>query len=336
MTECGGCRWSARGENRTRMPLPAQDFESCASASSATRARCEKTNLAAAPLQRDWLRHAPRVVLAKGLNRGYGIPMPPTNGSATVAPALRPTPFQLALGFVTNFFDTLGIGSFAPTTAVFRARRLVADELIPGTLNVGHTPPTVIQAVIFVTAIRVDVLTLVLLIGASVLGAWIGAGIVSAWQRRRIQRGMAIALLVAAAFTVLRMTRVFPAGGDALGLRGALLLAGALGNFVLGALMTLGIGLYAPCMAMVSLFGMRTAFPIMMGSCAFLMPVASARFLHTGRYDRSSALGLAIGGVPAVLLAAFVVKSLPLDAVRVLVVVVITYTAARMWLDSRG
>jgi len=242
------------------------------------------------------------------------------------------------LGFVTNFFDTLGIGSFAPTTAAFRARRLVADELIPGTLNVGHTLPTAVQAVIFVTAIRVDVVTLVLLIGASVVGAWVGAGIVSAWERRKVQRGMAIALLVAATLTVLRMTGVFPGGGDAVGLRGALLIAGGVGNFVLGALMTLGIGLYAPCMAMVSLFGMnpRTAFPIMMGSCAFLMPVASARFLRTGRYDRASALGLAIGGVPAVLLAAFVVKSLPLDAVRVLVVAVITYTAVRLWLDSRA
>ena len=181
-------------------------------------------------------------------------------------------------------------------------------------------------------------LTLVLLIGASVIGAWIGAGIVSAWERRKVQRGMAIALLVAATLTVLRMTGVFPGGGDAVGLRGALLIAGGVGNFVLGALMTLGIGLYAPCMAMVSLFGMnpRTAFPIMMGSCAFLMPVASARFLRTGRYDRASALGLAIGGVPAVLLAAFVVKSLPLDAVRVLVVAVITYTAVRLWLDSRA
>jgi uncharacterized membrane protein YfcA len=263
--------------------------------------------------------------------------MSPAGGSVTVAPAQRPTPLQVALGFVTNFFDTLGIGSFAPTTAAVRARRLVADELIPGTLNVGHALPTVVQAVIFVTAIRVDVVTLVLLIGAAVIGAWIGAGIVSAWERRKVQRGMAIALLVAAALTLLRMTGVFPAGGDAVGLSGALLLAGALGNFVLGALMTLGIGLYAPCMAMVSLLGMnpRTAFPIMMGSCAFLMPVASARFLRTGRYDRSSALGLAIGGVPAVLLAAFVVKSLPLDAVRVLVVAVITYTAARLWLDSR-
>ena len=279
-----------------------------------------------------------RVVLAQGRNSGYGMAMSLAGGSVTTASAQRPSMLQLALGFVTNFFDTLGIGSFAPTTAAFRARRLVADELIPGTLNVGHALPTVVQAVIFVTAIRVDVVTLVLLIGAAVIGAWIGAGIVSAWERRKVQRGMAIALLVAAALTVLRMTGVFPAGGDALGLRGVLVIAGALGNFVLGALMTLGIGLYAPCMAMVSLLGMnpRTAFPIMMGSCAFLMPVASARFLRTGRYDRSSALGLAIGGVPAVLLAAFAVKSLPLDAVRVLVVVVITYTAARLWLDSRA
>ncbi len=98
-----------------------------------------------------------------------------------------------------------------------------------------------------------------------------------------------------------------------------------------------GIGLYAPCMAMVSLLGMSpiTAFPVMMGSCACLMPVASIRFLKAGKYDRPAALGLAIGGVPGVLIAAFAVKSLPLDAVRVLVIGVITYTAARMWRDSR-
>jgi uncharacterized membrane protein YfcA len=260
----------------------------------------------------------------------------PASGSAAVASATRPTLFQLALGFVTNFFDTLGIGSFAPTTAAFKARGMMADELIPGTLNVGHAPPTIAEALIFITAIKVDVLTLGLLIGASVLGAWIGAGVVSGLPRHAVQRGMAIALFVAAVFTVLRMTAIFPGGGDALTLAGALLVVGVLGNFVLGALMTLGIGLYAPCMAMVSLLGMnpRAAFPIMMGSCALLMPVASLRFLKTGRYDRRAALGLAIGGVPAVLLAAFVVKSLPLDTVRGLVVVVIAYTAWKLWRDS--
>ena len=244
---------------------------------------------------------------------------------------------RLLLGFITNFFDTLGIGSFAPTTAAFRARRLVSDERIPGTLNIGHTPPTIVQAIIYITVIAVDRLTLVLLIGASVVGAWLGAGIVSGWEKRRIERGMAVALLVTAVFIVLRMTGVFPGGGDALGLRGVPLIAGVVGNALLGALMTLGIGLYAPCMAMVSLLGMNptTAFPVMMGSCAFLMPVASVRFLKAGRYDRAAAIGLAIGGIPGVLLAAFLVKSLPLDAVRVLVVIVISLTAATLWRDSQ-
>jgi len=244
---------------------------------------------------------------------------------------------RLLLGFVTNFFDTLGIGSFATTTAAFRARRLVADEVIPGTLNVGHTPPTLVQAVIYITAIAVDRLTLVLLIGAAVVGAWFGAGIVSGWEKRRVQRAMALALAVTATFIVLRMTGVFPGGGDALALSGPLLVVGVVGNMLLGALMTLGIGLYAPCMAMVSLLGMNptTAFPIMMGSCAFLMPVASVRFIKAGKFDRKAAIGLAVGGVPAVLLAAFVVKSLPLDAVRVLVVLVVGYTAATLWRDSR-
>jgi uncharacterized membrane protein YfcA len=244
---------------------------------------------------------------------------------------------RLLLGFITNFFDTLGIGSFAPTTAAFRARRLVSDELIPGTLNVGHTPPTIVQAIIYITVIAVDRPTLALLIGASVVGAWFGAGIVSGWEKRRVQRGMAMALLVTAGFIVVRMTGIFPGGGDALGLRGVPLVAAVFGNAVLGALMTLGIGLYAPCMAMISLLGMNpvTAFPIMMGSCAFLMPVASIRFLRARRYDRAAAIGLALGGIPGVLLAAFLVRSLPLDAVRVLVVVVISYTAATLWRDAR-
>jgi uncharacterized membrane protein YfcA len=213
----------------------------------------------------------------------------------------------------------------------------VRDEVIPGTLNVGHTPPTIVQAIIYITVIAVDRPTLVLLIGASVVGAWLGAGIVSRWERRRVQRGMAAALVVTAAFIVLRMIGIFPGGGDALGLRGIPLMLGVLGNALLGALMTLGIGLYAPCMAMVSLLGMNpvTAFPLMMGSCAFLMPVASVRFLKAGRYDRLAVIGLAIGGIPGVLLAAYLVKSLPLDAVRVLVVIVIGYTAATLWRDSR-
>ncbi len=249
----------------------------------------------------------------------------------------RPSLLNLAIGFVTNFFDTLGIGSFAPTTAIFKLKKLVPDEKIPGTLNIGHTPPTFVQALIFISVVQVEVKTLILLIAASVLGSWLGAGVVARWPRKTIQYGMGLALLVAATLFVIknldemRGAPVIP-GGTAMGLEGTWLYVGIIGNFVLGALMTLGIGLYAPCLIMISLLGMnpRAAFPIMMGSCAFLMPVASAKFLQAAKYDLRSALGLALGGVPAVLIAALIVKELPLTYVRWLVVIVVLYTAVSM------
>ena len=241
------------------------------------------------------------------------------------------------IGFVTDFFDTLGIGSFAPTTAMFKAWKVVPDEKIPGTLNVGHTLPTVAQALIYIVIVEVEFMTMLLPIIAAVLGAWLGAGVVCRWSRRRIQLGMGIALLVAAVIFAMTNLNLIPGGGTALELNGPLLIAGFLGNFMLGALMTLGVGLYAPCLIMIALLGMnpKAAFPIMMGSCAFLMPMASVRFIREGKYDLKASLGLALAGVPAVLLAAFIVKSLNLTAVRWLVTVVVLYTAVTMLMAAK-
>lgn len=248
------------------------------------------------------------------------------------AELVRPKWKTAVTGFVTAFFDTLGIGSFATTTSIFRHWKLVDDQLIPGTLNVGITLPTIVQAYIYTRLIPVDSRTLILMIVAAVVGAWLGAGVVARWPRVRIQLGMGTALLVAAAIMLAGLVSLLPAGGDALGLTGGKLAFAVAGNFTLGALMTLGIGLYAPCLILVSLLGLtpRAAFPIMMGSCAFLMPVASARFVQLDRFDVRASLGLAIGSVPAVLLAAFIVKSLPLDYVRWLVIVVVVYAALSM------
>ncbi|HTX55814.1 MAG TPA: sulfite exporter TauE/SafE family protein, partial [Candidatus Acidoferrales bacterium] len=243
-----------------------------------------------------------------------------------------PSPGNLGIGFLTDFFDTLGIGSFAPTTSLFKFFRLVPDEKIPGTLNVGHTLPTITEALIYITVIGVDPLTLVLLIASSVAGAWLGAGFVARWPRRYVQIGMGGALAVAAAIFLMQDLNLLPGGGDALGLSGPLLVAGIVGNFALGALMTIGIGLYAPAIIMISLLGMnpRSAFPIMMGSCAFLMPIASARFVRFDAYQFKAALGLTIGGIPGVLIAAFIVKSLSLFWIRWLVVAVVLYAAISM------
>ena len=247
-------------------------------------------------------------------------------------PLPSPGPTQLAIGFVTNFFDTLGIGSFTPTASVYKLTRLVPDALIPGTMNVGHTLPVVVMAYIYISIVEVEALTLVTLIAASVLGAWLGADLVSRLPRRPIQIGIGVALVLAALLMTLGQLELFPLGGEDLGLSAPLLVAAAGANLVLGALNTIGVGLYAPCMILVALLGMdpKAAFPIMMGSCAFLMPAGSARFVQRGAYSPRPALGLTLGGIPAVFLAAFLVRSLPLEALRWLVIAVATYTSALM------
>lgn len=245
---------------------------------------------------------------------------------------VAPTAAQLAVGFGTNFFDTLGIGSFATTTAAFRQWRIIPDELLPGTLNLGHTIPVIVQAVIYTRIVPVDPTTLVLMIAAAVVGSYLGAGVVSGWSRRGIQLGMGSALVAAAVLMLLSQLNLLPGGGALLRITGTRLAMAMVGNFILGALMTVGIGLYAPCLILVSLLGMNptAAFPIMMGSCAFLMPIGAIRFARAGKVDWRASLGLSLGGLPAVLIAAYIVGSLPLTAVRWLVIVVVLYTAATM------
>jgi uncharacterized membrane protein YfcA len=247
-----------------------------------------------------------------------------------------PTPPMVGLGFFANFFDALGIGSFATSTAASKFFKMVPDRVIPGTLNAGHTLPTIAQAFIFTSLIPVDIVTLFAMIAAAVLGAWLGAGIVSHWPKRYVQIGMGFALLGAATLMFMTQLELFPGGGDALGVRGIKLVIAVAGNFALGALMTLGIGLYAPCMIMVSLLGMNptAAFPIMMNSCAFLMPVGSLRFIREQSYSLRVAIGLALGGIVGSIIAGVFVKSLDLRTVRWLVIGVVLYTAAMMLISA--
>ncbi len=245
---------------------------------------------------------------------------------------LAPQPATLGISFVANFFDTLGIGSYATTTSMFRFWNVVRDEKIPGTLNVGYVLPTTVQAIIYITIVEVDFVTLVAIIAAAAVGAWLGASVVAGLPRRQVQIGMGFALLGAATLMLLSLTGIGPAPGIALGVSGAKLGIAVIISAFLGALMMLGIGYYAPCLIMISLLGMNptAAFPIMMGACAFLMPTGSLQFIRKQSYDLRAAIGLMIGGPLAVLIAAFIVKSLPLDYVGWGVVVVVVYTAIGM------
>jgi uncharacterized membrane protein YfcA len=236
------------------------------------------------------------------------------------------------IGFVVNFFDVLGIGAFAPQTALLKFTKQTEDRLLPGTLNVSNTLPVLIQAIIFITIIKVEPVTLIFMLFSAAAGALLGAGIVAKLSERKIRLTMGFALLITAGFMFAGKMQWIRGDGTDIGLYNMKLVIAVVVNFVLGALMTAGIGLYAPCMALVFALGLspQVAFPIMMGSCAFLMPPASVKFIKSGAYNRKAAVAMAIPGIIAVLIAALIVKSLQLDTLRWLVIVVIIYTSIVM------
>ena len=246
-------------------------------------------------------------------------------------------PGLLGIGLITNFLDTLGIGSFAQQTALFKFFKLVDDRLIPGTMNVGNTIPTVAQAFLFMTAVEIDPVTLVSAAAAASLGALLGAGVVARLKRNRIQLGMGIGLLLVGLVILAGLLELLPLGGEANGLSGWRLLVIIVMSFIFGALQTIGIGFYAPCMAMVYALGMHplTAFPLMMTSTALLMLAGSSRFIKEDAYDRKTAIALTIAGTAGVFLAAFVVKSLPLIVLKWIVCVVVFYTSVVMFRSAR-
>jgi len=243
------------------------------------------------------------------------------------------------IGFLTNFLDTLGIGSFAPMTALLRGFKQIQDRVIPGTLNVSCTIPVVAEAFIFITVIQVDMVTLIAMVVTAIIGTVLGAAIISKLPENKIQIIMATALF-ATAFFMIAGQFGWIAGlgtGTAIGLTGVKLIIAVLVNFFLGAFQAAGIGMYAPSMALVYILGMspRVAFPIMMSSSAFTLPPASMKYIKTGAYNRKASLAISIAGIVGVFIAAFIVKSLPVNILIWFVITAILYAAVTLLMASR-
>ena len=238
------------------------------------------------------------------------------------------------LGAVTNFFDTLGIGSFAPTTAWFKFRRLVPDQLIPPTMIAGLTPPSMVQALIFLALLgsKVDPVLLVGSMIALTIGGLVGTPLVYRAKLWMVQGAVGIALILAASFYTLSSLGLMPTGGTAASLPPGLTAIAIAASFVFGILVNFGIGNYAPTLAMLSLMGLdpRYCFPIMASSNALAGVIVATRHVQAGKIDLRIVLGIALGGIPAVLIAAFLVKSMPIETLRWLVTVVVLYTAVVM------
>jgi uncharacterized membrane protein YfcA len=251
----------------------------------------------------------------------------------------RPTWADGAIGYVTNFLDTLGIGSYAQITALFKLRGRPQDELIPGTLNVGSSIPAFLSSLLFFGAVAVEPVLLASMVISSGIGAWVGAGVVSRMPRRGIQGFMGAALLIAAGFFAMTALGVLPPSGTAMGLSGWRFAIAVLANFVFGTLMCIGIGNYAPSMVLLGLLGMHpmAAYPIMIGSDGVLIPIATLGFLRSGRFSHGCALGLTLGGVLGTLCAFPLVNLIGryLPLMRWFVIVVIVFAAVSMLRSAR-
>jgi uncharacterized membrane protein YfcA len=253
---------------------------------------------------------------------------------AAVARRVGPSAEALALGAVVNFLDTLGIGSFAPTTAWFRFRHMVPDRLIPQTLLCGLTPPAMTESVIYLVllGVLVDPVLLFSCVMAVFAGGLVGVRLVTRARVWIVQTIVAIGLLLAAGAYAMTNLHLFPGGGTANSLPPTLMVVAVLANFGFGILANFGVGNYAPTLVMLSLMGMdpRLCFPIMAGGACLMGAGASVKHIGIGEVDMRVVLGLAIGGIPAVLVAAFLVKEMPLDYLRWLVFAIVLYAAAVM------
>ena len=252
---------------------------------------------------------------------------------------IRPKGEAVILGAVTNFFDTLGIGSFAPTMAWLKFRRMVADHLIPCTMLVGHTPPAMTQGFIFLIllGVLVDPVLLFGCVIALLMGGLLGAPLVAKSRVWIVQLVVAVGLFVAALFYALSNLDMMPGGGTATSLPLMLMIVAIVGNFIFGILLNYGIGNYAPTLAMFSLMGMdpRLCFPIMAAGAGLAGAAASVRHINMGQIDLRVATGLTIGGIPLVFVAAFIVKSMSVEMLRWLVFVVVLYAGAVMMRAAR-
>lgn len=251
---------------------------------------------------------------------------------AAIAQRATPTIESMVLGCVVSFFDTLGIGSFAPTTAWLKFRKLVPDRSIPPTMLVGLTWSVFAESIIFLKLITVDP---VLLIGCAVavlVGGLVGAPLVAHSRTWVVQLVVAIALVLAAIAYTMVNRNWMPAGGTALSLPLGFTLVAIAANFIIGILLNFGVGNYAPTLVILSLMGLnpRAIFPIMAAGAAVMGAGACIRHIQMGKIDLKVVLGLGIGGVPGVLAAAFIVWKIPIDLLRWLVVVVVLYTAVVM------
>ena len=243
------------------------------------------------------------------------------------------------VGVLCNFLDTLGCGSYAPSTALYKIFNNQDDIDIPGTLNVGDTFPVIFEAFIFTASVEVKPVFLWAMLIAAAIGSFAFASVVTKWPRNKIRWALGVIMPLLAIVMLLRNLKIGPFALEAnpefangFVVSNWQFWVAVLLNVLWGALMDIGFGLYAPCMATCMMLGVDAGpcFPIFMGSCALLMPACSIEFIKTGRFDAVATLGNMIGGCAGVFIAWKIITSMPMFWLVNLVCAVLLFTSYQL------
>ena len=260
------------------------------------------------------------------------------DGAEKWAESKKFIPYNTIVGVAANFLDVFGIGSFATTSAAFKLGKSVRDGDIAGTMIVGDTIPICLEAFLFAKLAGVDGLTLGVLIVAAVVGAFLGSTLITKLNIQGMRLMLGVGMVILAILMALRVFAVGPFGlvGNGLGLSGGRLVIAAIVQFFLGILMNIGVGLYAPCMAICCGLGMSVtaALPIVMGSSALLMAFGNGpQFIRAGKFDPLAVITQIIGGAAGVLIAYFFVKTLDVRYLTMIIAAVVLVTAVMFFRD---
>lgn len=234
--------------------------------------------------------------------------------------------------FCIYFLSTFGISDFAIGAALYPKAKWVEDKKLPGTLNTACVIPVAAMALIYISSIEVDLLTLIVPIIAQVLGSYLSPRYVVKLPALQIKKLVMLGLFVAAGVILAGKLQLMPIGAEKTVLDPGMLSILAILSFIYGAMNNMGIGSYALTMATVYAMGLSpaVAFPIMMGACTFSVPVGGMQFIKLDSYSRKITLFSATAGVVGVLVAAFLVKSLNTSALQYVILGVILYSALSM------
>ncbi|MHC9533495.1 sulfite exporter TauE/SafE family protein [Dellaglioa sp. BT-FLS60] len=237
---------------------------------------------------------------------------------------------------VIFFFSTFGISDFAISTAIFPKANWVSMKKLPGTLNAQDVIPIFVMSLAYITSISVGIKTLLVCIICQVMGAYIGPRFVVKLPERTIRSFVIVGLLVATMLIIAGKVGLITANGTATELFGWKLVVTGFLLFVYGALNNIGIGSFSLTMATVYAMGMDpiAAFPIMMGGCAFSLPIGSMQFIKLDQYSRKITL-FSVFGIIGVLIAVFLVKSINTSVIQWIVIVVLLYSAFSLYLGNK-